>query len=139
MRVLLDTHVLLWLLVEPQRLPARLREALEDPGHDIMFSAVNIWEVAIKQALGKPGFDFSPDDVLQAARAADLGELPVRAEHAARVGTLARLHHDPFDRLLIAQALCEPARFLTADRTLLNYPASVDFFDPIHQDPPHAL
>ena len=105
MRVLLDTHVLLWLLVEPHRLPIQLLDALADPGHDIMFSAVNIWEVAIKNALGKPNFNFDPDDVLLAARDARLIELPVRAEHAVRVGTLELLHHDPFDRLLIAQAL----------------------------------
>ena len=129
MRVLLDTQVLLWLLIAPQKLPENLRRALEDPGHDIMFSAVNIWEVAIKKALGKPGFDISPDDVLQAARAAHLSELPVRAEHAARVSTLELLHHDPFDRLLIAQALCEPARLLTADKIIARYPALVDLIE----------
>ena len=134
MRVLLDTHVLLRLLVEPQRLPARLRDALEDPGHDIMFSAVNIWEVAIKKALGKPGFDFDPDDVLEAARDAHLSELPVRAEHAARVATLELPHHDPFDRLLIAQALCEPARLLTADRMMARYAAPIDLIDLIDQE-----
>ncbi len=126
MRVLLDTHVLLWLLMEPHRLPAPVRDAVEDPGHDVMFSAVNIWEVAIKKALGKPGFDFTAADVLQAARATQLTELTVTALHAARVSTLEPLHHDPFDRLLIAQALCEPARLLTADRTIARYAAPID-------------
>ena len=129
MRVLLDTHVLLWLLAEPHRLPVHLVDALSDPGHDIMFSAVNIWEVAIKNALGKRNFNFDPSDVLLAARDARLIELPVRAEHAARVGTLELLHHDPFDRLLIAQALCEPARLLTADRTIARYAAPIDLID----------
>ena len=129
MRVLLDTHVLLWLLVEPQRLSKQLLDALEDPGHDIMFSAVNIWEVAIKNALDKPDFNFDPDVVLQAARDAHLIELPVRAEHAARVGTLELLHRDPFDRLLIAQALCEPARLLTSDRNVARYAAPIDLID----------
>ena len=125
MRVLLDTHVLLWLLIAPHKLPANLRQALEDPGHDILFSAVNIWEVAIKKALGKPGFDIDPDDVLQAARAAHLTELPVRAEHAARVGTLEPLHHDPFDRLLIATARHEGLQLITHDATLGDYGHSV--------------
>ena len=126
MRVLLDTHVLLWMLMAPSRLPVRLRAALEDPGHEIMFSAVNIWEVAIKKALGRPGFDFSPHEVLRAAQATPLIELPVRAEHAARVSTLEPLHQDPFDRLLIAQALCEPAQLLTTDRKMARYNAPID-------------
>lgn len=130
MRVLLDTHVLLWLLMEPRRLPKRLRDAVEDPGHDVMFSAVNIWEVAIKKALGKPSFDFTADQVLHAARATQLKELPVTAEHAARVGTLEPLHRDPFDRLLLAQALCEPARLLTSDRMIARYPAPIDLIVP---------
>ena len=130
MRVLLDTHVLLWSLMEPERLPLDLRNALADPGHHVMFSAVNIWEVALKKSLGKPGFDFSPDDILRAARATQLVELPVSAEHAARVLSLERLHNDPFDRLLIAQALCEPARLLTADRMISRYSAPVDLMVP---------
>ena len=131
MRVLLDTHVLLWTLMEPGRLPDALRDALADTGHHVMFSAVNIWEVAIKKSLGRPGFDFSPNDVLQAARATRFAELPVTAEHAARVLDLAPLHHDPFDRLLIAQALCEPARLLTADRVISRYNAPIDLMVPV--------
>ena len=131
MRVLLDTHVLLWTLMEPGRLPAALRDALADTGHHVMFSAVNIWEVAIKKSLGRPGFDFSPNDVLQAARATRFAELPVTAEHAARVLDLEPLHHDPFDRLLIAQALCEPARLLTADRVISRYNAPIDLMVPV--------
>lgn len=91
-----------------------------------MFSAVNIWEVAIKQPLSKPGFDFDSQQVLTAARATPFVELPVRAEHATRVGELERHHSDPFDRMLVAQAICEDARLLTADRMLARYPASVD-------------
>ena len=131
MRVLLDTHVLLWLLMEPHRLPPALRDALCDPGHHVMFSAVNIWEVAIKKSLGKPGFDFSPNDVLDAARATRLVELPVTAEHAARVLALEPLHSDPFDRLLIAQALCEPARLVTGDRMISRYSAPIDLMVPL--------
>ena len=121
MRVLLDTHVLLWSLMEPDRLPAELRDALADAGHHVMFSAVNIWEVAIKKSLGKPGFDFSPEDVLRAARATHFVELPVSAEHAARVLTLEPLHHDPFDRALIAVALAEAVPIVARDREFRKY------------------
>lgn len=130
MRVLLDTHVLLWALMAPRRMPPALREALADPAHHVMFSAVNILEIAIKKALGKPGFEFGPQDVLQAARAAQFVELPVSAEHSARVHGLEPLHHDPFDRLLVAQALCEPARLLTADRMIARYAAPIDLMIP---------
>lgn len=129
MRVLLDTHVLLWLLMAPQRLGARVRDALEDPGHEVMFSAVNIWEVAIKRALAKPGFDFTADDVLHGARSTGLVELPVSALHAARVATLETIHQDPFDRLLVSQALCETARLLTADRMVARYGGPIDLID----------
>ncbi len=130
MRVLLDTHVLLWALMAPDRLPTALRDALADPAHHVMFSAVNIWEISIKKALRKPGFNFYPADVLEAARTADFIELPVSAEHGARVFALEPLHRDPFDRLLIAQALCEPARLLTADRTISRYAAPIDLMVP---------
>ena len=130
MRVLLDTQVLLWALMEPERLPAPLRNALSDPGHQVMFSAVNIWEITIKKSLRRPDFAFGPDEVLDAARATPLAELPVSAEHAARVLTLEPIHHDPFDRLLIAQALCENAHLLTADRVIARYPAMIDLMIP---------
>ena len=130
MRVLLDTHVLLWALMEPARLSAQLRDILSDASHQVMFSAVNIWELAIKKSLRKPGFDFGPEVVLQAARATHLIELPVSSEHAARVVTLEPLHHDPFDRMLIAQALCETARLLTVDRMMARYSATIDLITP---------
>lgn len=130
MRVLLDTHVLLWALMDPARLPAPLRAALSDPGHLVMFSAVNIWEIAIKKSLRKPDFSFTPEAVLQAARATRFTELPISAEHAARVLSLEPLHQDPFDRLLVAQALCENAHLLTADRMIARYPATIDLMVP---------
>lgn len=131
MRVLLDTHVLVWALMKPSRLPSEVREAISDARHDVMFSAVNIWEIAIKRALGKPGFEFGPNDVLRDARSSGFAELAITSEHAARVLSLEALHGDPFDRLLVAQALCEPARLLTADRVIARYAAPVDLFVPV--------
>lgn len=130
MRLLLDTHVLLWALMARRRLPKRLLRALADPDTEVLFSAINIWEIAIKRARGRPAFAFGPDDVLDAALDAGFVELPVKAVHAARSGDLPPLHADPFDRLLVAQALCEPARLVTADTVIQRYPAPIEFFTP---------
>ena len=131
MTLLLDTHVLLWALMAPRRLPQRLHATLADPETDVMFSAINIWEIAIKRARGRPAFAFGPGDVLDAALDAGFTELPVKAVHAARAGELPPLHADPFDRLLVAQALCEPARLVTADTAIRHYPAPIEFFTPL--------
>ena len=131
MKLLLDTHILLWALMAPGRLPAPLRDVLTDPVNEVLFSAASIWEVSIKRSLDRPGFDFMPDDVIAGAVAAGFTEAPVTARHAARVLELPRLHTDPFDRLLVAQALCEPARLVTADRAVAAYPALVDFVTPL--------
>lgn len=121
MRLLLDTHVLLWALATPDRLDAATRAALEDPANDVLFSAASIWEIAIKARLGRADFPRDPDQVAAGARATGFTELPVRAAAAARVATLPLHHRDPFDRLLVAQTLCEPARLYTADPLLPPY------------------
>ena len=89
-------------------------------------SAASIREVAIKQGLRKEGFYVQPDDVLRGSRASGFVDLPITGEHAARVLALEAVHRDPFDRLLIAQALCEPAYLLTADQTLTRYAAPIE-------------
>lgn len=121
MRLLLDTHVLLWALMEPERLEPPGRELLEAPGNDVMFSAASIWEVAIKAALDRSDFRVSPAEIAGAAVDSGFAELPVRADAASRVAALPPLHRDPFDRLLVAQAMAEPARLLTTDRQLAAY------------------
>ena len=102
MTLLLDTHVLLWALMAPQRLSPGLRAALTQPETRVQFSAASVWEIAIKRALGRPDFAFEPGTVAQAALDTDFEPLPVRHEHAARVRHLPPLHADPFDRLLLA-------------------------------------
>jgi PIN domain nuclease of toxin-antitoxin system len=131
LRLLLDTHVLLWALMARRRLPKPLLAKLADPNTDVLFSAINIWEIAIKRACGRPAFAFGPDDVLDAALGAGFTELPVKAAHAAHSGDLPPLHADPFDRLLVAQALCEPACLVTADAEIQRYPAPIEFFTPM--------
>jgi PIN domain nuclease of toxin-antitoxin system len=122
MRVLTDTHILLWALLQPARLDAAYRDVLESPEHQVFFSAVNIWEIAIKRALDRPDFDVEPDAVHRAALETGFRELPIAAAHAAAVRHLPAHHRDPFDRLLIAQARTEPLLLMTDDPLIDLYP-----------------
>jgi PIN domain nuclease of toxin-antitoxin system len=120
-RLLLDTHVLLWVAAEPRRLPLEVRERLESPDNDVLFSAASIWELAIKMQIGRVDLGVSPEKLADEAVRRGFDELPVTAAHAAGVRRLPLHHRDPFDRLLVAQALHEPARLLTVDRALEPY------------------
>ncbi|MFC3125535.1 type II toxin-antitoxin system VapC family toxin [Pseudoroseomonas globiformis] len=127
MRLLLDTHLLLWALASPERLDAVTRAALEDPDNEVLFSAASLWEIAIKAGLGRPDFACEPQEVLKAALETGFVELPVRAAAAILVSELPPHHRDPFDRLLVAQAMSEPVRFYTADARLPVYSELVTF------------
>jgi PIN domain nuclease of toxin-antitoxin system len=120
-RLLLDTHILIWAVIDPQRISSELRGILEDPSNEVMFSAASIWEIAIKHALGRADFRVSPERVLNAARQSGFHELDVKSDLALQVAFLPLHHRDPFDRLLIAQALSMPAVLLTADAQLCAY------------------
>ncbi|HVH75356.1 MAG TPA: type II toxin-antitoxin system VapC family toxin [Stellaceae bacterium] len=121
MRILLDTHILLWAISTPERLGAQVRAAILNTGNEVLFSAASIWEIAIKAGLRRGDFVADPNAVVE--EASDLGfiELPVRSAAAARVADLPPIHRDPFDRLLVAQAIEEPAVLYTADGQLLAY------------------
>src|SRR5215471_9212752 len=121
MRVLLDTHVLLWALAEPRRLDAETRGVIESADAEILFSAASIWEIAIKSGLGRSGLAFDPSEIARAALDTGFTELAVRSNAAALVGQLPLLHRDPFDRVLVAQAIVEPATLYTADQQLVPY------------------
>jgi PIN domain nuclease of toxin-antitoxin system len=127
MRLLLDTHILLWALREPERLGASVRNVIEDSANEVLFSAASIWEVAIKARLRRSDFDAQPEEIAQAARATGFTELPVRSDAAALVARLPLHHRDPFDRLLVAQAMVEPLHLYTADRQLPPYSELVVF------------
>ncbi len=129
-RTVLDTQVLLWAMYRPERLPLDIAAFLEDKSKELHFSAVSIWEIAIKQALRRPDFDVQPSQAISDARAMGFLELPATAAAAARVATLRPIHKDPFDRLLIAQSIDMPAIFLTADRILQGYSELVKLFSP---------
>lgn len=118
---LLDTHVLIWAGVGSDQLSASGRALLESPDSDLRFSVVSIWEVVIKAQLGRSDFRVDPEALHNYARLAGMPELPVLGEHVLGLGLLPRLHNDPFDRLLVAQARAEQLTLLTADSKVLAY------------------
>jgi len=121
MRVLLDTHILLWALAEPRRLDRETRATIESSDTEVLFSAASIWEIAIKSGLGRSDFAFDAEEIAQAALDTGFTEISVRAKAAALVARLPLLHRDPFDRVLVAQAIVEPAILYTADQQLVPY------------------
>jgi PIN domain nuclease of toxin-antitoxin system len=116
--LLLDTHVLLWLMEENPRLKRSTRSLIADAS-EVYVSSASLWEIAIKWRLGK--IEEDPQTVLDQLDAAGLRELQVTNRHAVATGKLPLLHRDPFDRLLVAQAITEPMRLLTSDDQLLAY------------------
>ena len=121
MNYLLDTHILLWTLVDPDKVPGPMCRLLEDRANRVWFSAVSIWEIAIKHSLGKDDFPVEPATIWKAARETGLEELAVTAEHAVGVDTLPWLHRDPFDRLLVAQARADGMQLLSMDPDIKAY------------------
>lgn len=127
MKVLLDTHLLLWAADEFERLPAAAREAIADPGNELLFSAASLWEVAIKTGQGRT--DLEVDSRLFRRNLGDSGyvELPITGEHALAVLGLPPIHKDPFDRILNAQCIVEGIELLTADAVLARYPGPIRY------------
>jgi PIN domain nuclease of toxin-antitoxin system len=124
MKILLDTQVLIWTAVGSDRVRSA-HGLLQDPTVVVTFSVVSLWEIAIKRALDRTEFQIDPATIRNACLAAGLEELPILARHAIAVTDLVPIHRDPFDRLLVAQAVTDELTLLTADRTLKKYPASV--------------
>lgn len=116
--LLLDTHVLLWARGEYRRIDASVRETITDPKIAVFFSAASIWEMAIKQALGKLSM---PANLLETMAERGFSELPVRSSDGLRAGALPPHHADPFDRMLIAQAQGESLTFVTSDTRIAAY------------------
>ena len=121
-RLLLDTHALIWALSSPRRLPARVSSSIRDPDNDVYVSAVSTWEIAIKVMLRKVHADVAA--VVRALRDAGFEELPITIAHTVRVHTLPLHHRDPFDRLLVAQAMEERLTIVTHDPLLRAYDAA---------------
>lgn len=125
MRLLLDTHLLLWAAGSPKRLPSAARKALESPDNSLFFSAASLWEITIKNGLRRP--DLKVDARLLRRGLLDNGyeELPITGEHALAVEDLPPIHKDPFDRLLVAQAAIEGLTLMTSDASVAQYPGPV--------------
>ena len=121
MRLLVDTHLLLWAVASSRRLPRGARALIEDPANEVYYSATSIWEIAIKSALRRKDFRVDVPALLAALARMGFVELPVTGAHAARVVQLANIHRDPFDRLLVAQSVVEPLTLLTNDALLARY------------------
>lgn len=122
MNVLLDTHVALWAITDSPRLPQHARELIaEQAATRVWVSAASVWEIAIKHALGRAGMPVSSKDVLRYFEQSGFLLLAVTAEHALAVEDLPNHHQDPFDRLLVAQALVEPMRLITHDQQVARY------------------
>ncbi len=124
MKLLLDTHLLLWAAAEPKRLSRQARALIANTDHELLFSAASLWEVAIKRGLDRKDFRV---DVRLRRGLLDNGysELPIVSEHVVAVESLPPLHKDPFDRILVAQATVEGITLLTTDSFVAQYPGPI--------------
>jgi PIN domain nuclease of toxin-antitoxin system len=121
LNLLLDTHVALWAITDSPRLPKKAREMIESPRSSVWISAATVWEIAIKHGLGRGDMPVSSKDALQYFRDSGYRLLAIEPEHAAAVEDLPAHHGDPFDRILVAQALVEPMRLITHDPMVVRY------------------
>ncbi len=121
MNILLDTHVALWAITDSPKLPKKAREVIESPRSSVWISAASVWEIAIKHALGRGDMPVSSQDATRYFRESGYRFLPVEAEHTVAVEELPAHHQDPFDRILVAQALVEPLRLMTHDPVMARY------------------
>ena len=125
MRLLLDTHVLLWTVAESRRLSAAARTLIEEPDNELTFSSVSLWEVAIKAGLGRDDFRIDVRSLRRALFDNNYAELPMTGAHAAALSALPAIHRDPFDRMLVAQAIVEGLVLVSADPAIARYPGPV--------------
>ena len=125
MKLLLDTQLLLWAAGQPGKLSKPARRLVEDPGNELLFSAASPWETAIKNTLGREDFRVEPRLLRRGLMDNGYVELPVNSQHAVGIDALPPLHKDPFDRILLSQALTEGITLVTHDAQLARYPGPV--------------
>lgn len=125
MRLLLDTHILLWGAAEPERLSSVARSLIESPDNEIVFSSVSLWEIAIKTGRGRADFRINAGILRRSLFDNNYAELAVTGAHAAALAGLPPIHKDPFDRMLVAQAIVEGLTLLTSDPAVAKYPGPI--------------
>ncbi|HQT64250.1 MAG: twitching motility protein PilT [Acidocella sp. 20-57-95] len=125
MRLLLDTHLLIWGGYQPSRISTAGARLIDDRSNEVFFSAASIWEIAIKAGLVRADFAVDPPALRAGLLAQDYQEVPVTGDHALAVAALPLHHRDPFDRILVAQAACEGLCLLTMDAQLTCYPGHI--------------
>lgn len=127
MKFLIDTHLLIWAANEPEKLSSKAVSLMANPEHELLFSAASIWEIAIKNGLGRNDFKVDARLLRRGLLDNDYTELTITSAHAVFVESLPLIHKDPFDRILVAQATAEGFTLLTADRTVAKYPGPIEF------------
>ena len=125
MKFLLDTHLLLWAAGSPRRLSAQARKLLGDADHQLFFSSASLWEIAIKRGLGRDDFQVEPGLLRRGLLDNGYQELPISGVHALAIEALPAIHKDPFDRMLVSQALTEGFTLLTSDPAVARYPGPI--------------
>jgi PIN domain nuclease of toxin-antitoxin system len=121
MKLLLDTHLLLWAAGQPERLSSAARALLDDPQNELFFSSASLWEISIKRGLGRDDFRVDPRLLRRGLLDNGYSELPITSEHAVAIDGLSPIHKDPFDRILVAQSIVEGITLLTADSLVAQY------------------
>jgi PIN domain nuclease of toxin-antitoxin system len=125
MKLLLDTHLLLWAAGEPRRLSRQARGLIDNPSNELLFSPASLWEVVIKRGLGRADFKVDARLLRRGLLDNGYGELPIVSNHVVAIESLPPIHKDPFDRVLVAQAMVEGITLLTTDPLLLQYPGPI--------------
>lgn len=125
MKLLLDTHLLLWAAGEPKRLSASARALINDTGNELLFSPASLWEIAIKRGLGRRDFQADPRLLRRGLLDNGYSELPIGSDHVIAIEDLPPIHKDPFDRVLVAQATVEGIALLTIDPLVARYPGPI--------------
>src|ERR1700681_3474830 len=125
MKLLLDTHLLLWAAGEPKRLSKQARTLIDNPDNELLFSGASLWEVAIKRGLGREDFKVDARLLRRGLLDNGYGELPIISDHVVGIDSLTPIHKDPFDRILVAQATVEGVTLLTVDSVVSQYPGPI--------------
>jgi PIN domain nuclease of toxin-antitoxin system len=125
MKLLLDTHLLLWAAGEPERLPASAQALINDTGNELLFSAASLWEIAIKRGLRRSDFQAHARLLRRGLLDNSYSELPLLSDHVVATEDLPLIHKDPFDRVLVAQATVEGIALLTMDPLVARYPGPI--------------